>query len=119
MRGPRVFVVQNQQKFDHSLGKLVPKFDLKPAEQHGELVYLLSPTAAPFSPDGPLSDIHSALHDYHSERDCLLLIGNPVLIGFAVTIAADKSETGQVRLLQWSGKDRAYILVEASIFPFT
>ena len=47
----RVFVVQNQHRWNRDAGRFEPKFDLTPAQQFGELVYLLSPTAAPFRPE--------------------------------------------------------------------
>lgn len=114
-----VFVVQEQHRFDHSIGRLVPKFDLSPAEQHGRLVYLLSPTASPFSlgsvdtPGTVLAELMDKLQQF-GDDDHLLLIGNPVLIGVATAIAADCND-GRVRLLQWSGKDRRYISVSASL----
>lgn len=114
----RVFVVQEQHRFCHTTKRLVPKFDIKPAEKYGEISYLLSPSASPFHPESVLEELHEKLKDFGPD-DCILLIGNPVLIGWVMTIAADRSDNGLVRALQWSGKDQAYILVEATIFPFT
>lgn len=112
---PRVFVVQKQHRFDEAKGELVPKFDLASAEQYGEIVYLLSPTASPFNPDPIIAELQEKLAGF-TEADSLLLVGNPCLIGFATAIAADATD-GFVRLLQWSGRDRAYIPVEADVFP--
>lgn len=111
----RVFVVQKQHRFDEQKGELVPKFDLSSAEQYGEIVYLLSPTASPFNPGPIVEELQEKLADFGDE-DSLLLVGNPCLIGFATAIAAEASD-GFVRLLQWSGRDRAYIPVEADLFP--
>lgn len=115
---PIVFVIQSQMRFDHILGRLVPKFDVTPAQKHGKLSYLLSPSAAPFSPNSVIAELTHKLARYNPDVDSLLLIGNPCLIGFAVAIAADRSEDGHLRLLQWSGKDRAYALVETKLYPF-
>lgn len=111
----RVFVIQNQHRYDRVSNKLVEKFDISPAEEFGEVVYLLGSNASPFSPAGVIEELHEGL-DTFGDDDFLLLIGNPCLIGFAVAIAADVNE-GRVNLLQWSGKERRYISVPADIFP--
>lgn len=104
---PRVFCVQQQHRFDTQLGVLVPKFDLTSAHVHGEIEYLLSPTAAPFRSDSIVQELHVKLADF-SDDDHLLLIGNPALIGISVAVAAFHNH-GRVRLLQWSGRDQGYI----------
>lgn len=108
----RVFVVQNQHRWNRDKQRFEPKFDLTPAQEFGELVYLLSPTAAPFRPEPIIEELKEKLADFRP-GDHLLLVGNPVLIGFAVAIAAD-ANGGDVSLLQWSGKDQRYITVEAA-----
>jgi N-acetyl-beta-hexosaminidase len=57
-----------------------------------------------------------ALRDF-SDDDYLLLIGNPVFIGWATAIAAAYNE-GRVNLLMWSGKEKGYREVKA-ILPVT
>lgn len=110
----RVFVVQKQHRFDEQKGELVPKFDLTSAEVFGEVVYLLSPTASPFNPEPIIAELAEKLADF-GDQDSLLLVGNPCLIGWATAIAADNND-GFVRMLQWSGRERAYIAVEATVF---
>lgn len=105
----RVFVVQNQHRWDRDKAKFVPKFDLTPAQVFGDLVFLLSPTAAPFRPEPVVSELREKLRDFGPE-DTLLLVGNPVLIGLAVAVAADYND-GSVSVLQWSGKDQRYLKV--------
>jgi hypothetical protein len=106
----RVFVVQNQHKWDRDRQKFVPKFDLSPAEEFGELVFLLSPTAAPFRPDPIIQELRTKLAVITPE-DYILCVGNPLLIQWAGAIAADFLG-GRLRSLQWSGKDQRYIAVE-------
>lgn len=113
---PRVFVVQRQLRWDEQAQGLVSKFDLEPAQEHGELVFLLGSNASPFSPRNIIPELHAKLSDF-SDDDHLLLIGNPCLIGWATSIAADYNE-GRVSLLQWSGKDRRYVSVRASLFDW-
>ena len=110
----RVFVVQKQMRFDRDVGDYVPKFDLSPAREYGELHYLLSPSAAPFSPESILAELHERLADF-GDSDYLLLVGNPCLIGFATAIASDYND-GRINLLQWNGKERRYLPVSADLF---
>jgi hypothetical protein len=107
----RVFVIQNQHRMNN--GTLQPKFDLQPAEKFGELHYLLSPTARPFSSEHVIGELRDKLRDITCE-DYLLLIGNPILIGFAVAIASWITG-GKIKVLQWDGKLRAYIAVTADL----
>jgi len=108
----KVFVVQKQQRWDGAKGELVPKFDLKPAEQYGELVFLLSPTANPWNAARMIAELRTKLATFTAE-DYLLLIGNPVLMGLTVALAAER--TGRLQLLQWSGKDGKYIRIECAL----
>lgn len=107
-----VYVVQNQHQ--HQDGQLVPKFDLQPAERFGALVYLLSPTARPFSGAPIIKELHQKLAKYDPERDKLLLLGNPALIGWCVAIAAAYGR-GRVSLLQWDGRSRDYVAISADL----
>lgn len=113
---PRVFVVQRQLRWDEKTQGLVSKFDLEPAREHGELVFLLGSSAAPFSSRSIIADLHRGLEDF-GDNDHLLLIGNPCFIGWATAIAADNND-GRVAMLQWSGKDRRYLSVRSSVFDW-
>jgi hypothetical protein len=106
----KVYVVQKQHKWDEGKEEFVPKFDLSSAEEYGELVYLLKPTAAPFHPGPVVEELRGKL-EWFNEEDSLLLIGNPVLIGCAVAIAS-QSNRGRVKVLQWSGTSRKYVQVQ-------
>lgn len=106
---PRVFVVQKQMRWSAEKKDLVPKFDLSTAEEYGKLEFLLSPSAAPFNSEPIIAELKEKLKTY-SDNDYLLLIGNPALIGFVVAIAS-QINNGNVKLLQYSGKDRRYILI--------
>ena len=102
-----VYAVQKQMKFDQEKKELVPRFtSINKAERWGEIVYLLSPSAHPFSPELVLGDIHEKLSSF-SDDDHLLLIGNPGLIGMTTAIACYYNE-GRVKLLQWSGRHNEY-----------
>ena len=110
--GPLVFVVQNQHRYDAVKRTFVPKFDLDPARVFGDLIELLSPTASPFNFETVKEELIHKLSHYR-DGDCLLCVGNPVLMMAAGAIAASFNE-GRVRALQWSGKDQRYIPVDLS-----
>jgi hypothetical protein len=109
----KVYVVQKQHRWDEDKQAFVPKFDLSSAEKYGELIYLLTPTAAPFNTMPVVKELHEKLY-WFGDEDSLLLIGNPVLIGCAVTVAA-KTNNGRVKMLQWSGTERRYIQIQAEM----
>ena len=107
----RVFVVQNQHHRNRQTGELEPKFDFSPAEEFGEINFLLGANASPFNLDPLIEDLKVRLGDY-SRQDHLLLVGSPTLIGLAVAIAA-RQNNGDVFLLQWNGKSRKYFSFKA------
>lgn len=108
-----VYVVQKTMRSDPQTGDLVPKFDVTPAERYGELRYLLSPSAGPWTPEAVLPELARKLDGYRAE-DYLLLIGSPILIGWAVAMAAQASG-GVVQCLQWSGSSQGYRAVRADL----
>lgn len=107
----KVFVVQDAKWVDPKDGQLKPKFDFTPAAEFGELVFLLGSSASPFNLPPVLSELQERLKGI-TEDDYLLLVGNPVLLGLAVAIAADYND-GSITMLQWSGAKHAYIPVTA------
>jgi len=113
MSGPIVYVVQNQHQLTHGK-RSVPRFDLSPAKKFGELKFLLESSASPLKHVLPLIDLHDALKNYRAECDFLLLTGNPVLIGWAVAIAADYAH-GRVVCLQWENSTRSYQVVRVDL----
>ena len=109
--GSRVFVVQRQKRFDQAVGDLVDKYDISSAKLYGEIVYLLSPSAAPFKPEPVVTELRETLADF-TEQDYLLLIGNPALIGYTVSVATEALPPGVFpNVLQWSGKEQSYIAI--------
>lgn len=109
----KVYVVQNQHRWDSQKQELVPKFDLKKAEQYGDIEFLLSPKAKPFQPAAVIAELREGLRYYRSE-DYLLLIGNPCLIGWAVALAAERAD-GRVNLLQWNGSEQRYLPIRSTL----
>ena len=106
-----VFVVQNALHRRHDTGELVPKFDYTPAEEFGEIVYLLSDQARPFVLAPIIDELHEKLSSFGPD-DYLLLTGNPTLLGLAFAIAADYNN-GNIKVLQWHGRSGTYVAIEA------
>jgi FAD/FMN-containing dehydrogenase len=112
-----VFVVQQHQRRDTRSGAWRVVHDLTPARKHGQIEVLLSPTAIPFGdPTEIVEELHRKLREYNPDRDWLLPMGNPALIGWAVAIAAEYGG-GRVRTLIWSARDQDYIPTDALLFP--
>lgn len=90
------------------------RFDLSPARAHGDLVYLLSPTANPFRSEPLVEELHQKLRHYRGSQDYLLLLGNPCVIGWVVAIAAHYGG-GKVRQLQWDGYLLKYNVIDTDL----
>jgi hypothetical protein len=108
---PKVYVIQNHASYDKSTGLMVPRYDLSPAEEFGELEFLLSPVTVPNKPERAIAELRKKLCNF-SDDDYLLLIGNPCFIGWSCTIAADIND-GKVAMLQYNGSRKQYYVVKA------
>lgn len=106
-----VFVVQKKITWDYSSGELTDRYDISPAKQYGELVFLLGPTENVFDPRRVVSTLNEKLINF-SDQDYLLPMGNPCFIGWATAVAARQNE-GCVKLLQWSRKNSRYYVIQA------
>lgn len=106
-----VYAVQSPQQ--RVAGRIVPKYDLSPAETYGSIQELLSPTAKPFNPKPIIDELYNKLENF-SDEDFIICIGNPILLSMAVTIAADINE-GRVNLLQWHGLKSEYVPVQIDL----
>jgi hypothetical protein len=111
-----VYVVQESMRRDPNTRELVPVHDLTPARVFGDVVVLLSPSAMPFGQcSGIVSELHDKLSKYDAERDWILPMGNPVLIGWAMAVATEYGE-GRVRALVWNSRTKRYTPTDAQIF---
>lgn len=101
-----VYAVQEPHWRDRATGNWVPKFDLSPCKEFGELRFLLPPHAGHEEAQAVMRTLYNALEGY-TEDDYILLIGNPVLIALTAIAAADAAD--RVKYLQWSGRARCYV----------
>lgn len=110
-----VYVVQDHRRYNKDTGEFEAVHDLTPAKKFGPIRYLLTPTAAPWSPETVIAELWDGLRDF-GDADHLLLTGNPILIGWATAVAAQVNG-GRLNMLQWNGRERRYISVAAQVFP--
>jgi sugar/nucleoside kinase (ribokinase family) len=108
-----VYVVQNHLRYDPEKGELVPRYNISPAERFGKLKFILTPRATAARPEEVIAKMDLILRGF-TDADYLLLIGNPVLIGWATALAAAHNG-GRVQLLVWSGKDQDYTPVKSRL----
>lgn len=107
----RVYVVQQGSMRNPATGEKVP-FDFTPAEDYGELVFLLPPAAIPSNPEAICAELHRKLKDI-TPNDFIVLTGNPCFIGWVVAIAA--MYCNRVSLLQWSGRAKRYVWIKSPL----
>ena len=108
----RVFIIQEQTRWDTKLKKAVPRVDTSLAEDFGEIIVLIGPDTKSHHRQKVLDNLHSKLKNFHDE-DYLVLTGNPLFIGLAVAVAADYNE-GRVNFVQWSKSEQAYMPVKVT-----
>lgn len=99
--GRRVFVVQRPARFDHGRQGWVNRYDLTPAAEHGELVFLLKPgNIYHDAMAAALDRLREMLAGYDPARDHVLAVGDPVAIAAAVMVAS-RETGGRVSLLKY------------------
>lgn len=111
----KVYVVQEQLRFDPETARNVPRFPtIEKASVFGEIVFILEPNAHPFNQPSCIATLHRFLSDFN-DNDFLILVGNPILLGMATSIAASYN-SGRVKFLQWSPKGDRYIVIASEMF---
>ena len=67
-----------------------------------------------FSPGPLIYKLRKGLKDF-TERDYLLLTGDPAIIGVACSIVSDIT-TGKYNLLKWDKQERTYYPIEINLY---
>lgn len=107
MNRGRVFVVQRPAYFDRERRGWVNKYDLTPAEKHGEIVFLLRPgNIYRDRLESAVRHLERELTDYGPD-DHILAVGDPVAIAMTVMVAA-RQTGGRVSLLKFDRMTEAY-----------
>lgn len=109
MKKPRVFIVQVPARRSGPRGQWVDKFDLSPAEEHGEVVRLLGYGNAPEDPEPTRRLLEEGLKDFDLSIDSLLLLGDPVACAQAVHVLAFTFGVPALNALKWDRREERYV----------
>jgi len=92
-----------------------PKINIVGATQFGNLKVLLPENSQIIlSPNYVITTLRQKLKDY-TNRDYLLLTGDPAIIGVACSIVSDVTN-GKYNLLKWDKQERRYYPVEINLY---
>ena len=108
----KVYVPQ-EILYKNEAGLFVPKFNLEPAREFGEIVVLLPYGDVMLAPQPMVRKLKQSLKDF-CDDDYLLPTGDPTVIGMVVAIAASMNR-GQVKILRWDGRARQYNVLKYTI----
>lgn len=89
----------------------MPYKDVLSAEEYGDLKSVVEPGfQLLLSPDSITDKIKKVLKDFN-DKDYLLLIGDPSIIGIACAIASDIN-MGRFKVLKWDRRRERYFPIE-------
>ncbi len=92
-----------------------PKINIIGASQFGSLKVLLPENAQIILSAGPVVfKLRQLLKDY-TEKDYLLLTGDPAIIGVACSVVSDITN-GKYKLLKWDKQERRYYPIEIDLY---
>lgn len=92
-----------------------PKINIIGASEYGELKVLLPENAQIILSAGPLVFKLRKLLTNFTDKDYLLLTGDPAIIGVACSIVSDIT-TGKYNLLKWDKQERRYYPIEIDLY---
>jgi hypothetical protein len=108
---PKVYVIQ--EIAGTSQGR--PKINIIGASKYGDFVFCLPEMAQIIFSPGPLIfKLRKVLKDY-SEKDFLLLTGDPAIIGVACSIVSDTTN-GSYKLLKWDKQEKRYYPIQINLY---
>ena len=108
---PKVYVIQEIPGTKD--GK--PKINIMGAREYGDFKFLLPELSQIIFSPGPLIfKLRQALKNF-SEKDYLLLTGDPAIIGVACSIASDMTN-GKYKLLKWDRQERKNYPIEINLY---
>ena len=92
----------------------VMDYNVRSAEKFGELKIMLPDRKQMIFASSPLVfELKKELKDF-SDKDYLLLIGDPAIIGVACSIVSDMTN-GKYNLLKWDKQERKYYAIEINL----
>ena len=92
-----------------------PKINIIGAAEYGKFKFLLPELSQIIFSPGPLVfKLRQKLKNF-SEKDYLLLTGDPAIIGVACSIVSDITN-GKYNLLKWDKQERKYYPIEINLY---
>ena len=91
-----------------------PKINIMSASKYGKFKFLLPEFSQIIFSPGPLIFILRSLLKDYTEKDYLLLTGDPAIIGVACSIVSDMTN-GKYSLLKWDKQDRIYYPIKINL----
>mgnify|MGYP003150331623 FL=1 len=92
-----------------------PKINIMGAAQYGTFKFLLPELSQIIFSPGPLVfKLRQGLKNF-SNKDYLLLTGDPAIIGVACSIVSDITN-GKYKLLKWDKQERTYYPIEINLY---
>ena len=111
MKAEKVYVIQ--EVAGSQAGN--PKINIMGATNYGDLVFLLPEFSQMIFSPGPLiRKLRAGLKNF-TEKDHLLLTGDPALIGVACSIVSDITN-GKYKILKWDKQERKYYPIEINLY---
>lgn len=111
----KVYVIHEPMRRNRQTGEMAAVFDLSPAGQFGELVYVLpSHTRPALDPESVLPQIREVMAGYTAD-DYIVAVGDPALYCWATALAT-RATGGIVKLLKWDGRDQVYYPTKAQVY---
>ncbi len=104
----KVYVTQIPHRFDRDTRKFTPSVNISSAEEHGEVVVMLEPTASFHATEDITRQLRDKLKDYDYEAgDSIVFLGDPAIIALACAILSHKF--GRFTLLKWDRSLMRYL----------
>ena len=92
-----------------------PKINIIGATKYGKIITLLPEFSQIIMSPGPLVfKLRKLLKDY-TEKDYILLTGDPAIIGVATSIISDLTN-GRYNLLKWDRQEHTYYPIEINLY---
>ncbi len=92
-----------------------PKINILGAGEYGKFKFLLPELSQIIFSPGPLVFKLRKLLNNFTEKDYLLLTGDPAIIGVACSIVSDITN-GKYKLLKWDKQERKYYPIEINLY---
>lgn len=103
----KVFVSQQTLRRSEATGEMVQFPNLGPAENFGEVVFLLDwYEAMDMDATQMMWAMRRRLAEF-SDEDYLLPLGSPCAMVFSAILASEAND-GKIKILQWAREERAY-----------